>query len=609
MSTSNSDPYLDYYQRELAYLRDAGARFSKLYPKVARRLELGPTESADPHVERLIESFAYLTAKLQKEIDDHFPRIASALTGVLYPQFTQPLPAMFIARFEVDSGTGNLSSGVKVPRGLPLFTESTDNQTCRFKTCYPVTLWPLAFTHTEVIRTELTTLPGEFFRTTRLLKLRLETLTDSIGLMKLDTLRVYLHGESRIQYLLHELLFSQEAKIMVVPGRENGEGSPEPLSPQSLSEVGFEDDESIFPYPDNAHPAYRYLFEYFRFPNKFLFFDLKSLRRVSSKAESHLDIYISIPNHIVITNTDIKADNFLLGCTPAVNLFEKTTEPFLIDQKSLEYRLISDLRRERSTEIHSIKRVWGIEDHTSQPREYFPYFSFEHQLMNEEKKTYWYARRTPTYREDLPGSDMYLTFVDFEFNPSHPPLETAYAEVLCTNRQLAEHIPPDALFQSESPVPASRIICLDKPTRKIDPPTEGETQWRLISQLSLNHLSLSSHEESLKALKEIIRLYSSVEQLGRAQDIDGIKSMKTVPIVQRIGKEAWRGFLQGTKVTLTFDETLYSGGSAYLFATILNHFFGLYASANSFTQLEIRNTRRDGVWKLWPPINGTQTLL
>ena len=609
VSTPGTDPYLDYYQRELAYLRNAGARFGKMYPKVARRLELGPTESADPHVERLMEAFAYLTAKLQKDIDDHFPRISSALLSVLYPQFTHPLPSMTMMHFQVDPGTGNLSSGVKIPRGLSLFTESNDDQICRFRTCYPVDLWPLKFTQAEILRTELTSLSGDYFQTTRLLKLRVETLTDALNTMDIETLRVYLQGEPRVQYILHELLFSQEAKIMVIPGTEEGEGTPCPLPPSSLREVGFHEDESLFPYPDNAHPAYRHLFEYFRFPHKFLFFDLKNLTRVLGSAETYFDFYISIPNHITMTNNDVDPSHFLLGCTPAANLFEKRTEPFFVDQKSVEYRLVSDLRRERTTEIHSIKRVFGIKDHASHPQEYFPYFSFDHQMMDTDHQAYWYARRTPTHREDLPGSEMHLTFVDFEFNPLHPSLETAYAEVLCTNRDLPHHIPPGAVFQTEEPVPASKVVCLDKPTSQINPPTEGETQWRLISQLSLNHLSLSSENHGLKALKEIIRLYSSVEQLGRAQDIDGIQTMTTAPIIRRMGREAWRGFLEGTKITLTFDESLYSGGSAFLFATVINHFFGLYASVNAFTQLEIKNSRREGVWKLWPPVNGNQPLL
>lgn len=610
MSTPDTDPILDYYQRELAYLRHAGGRFAKMYPKVARRLELGPTESADPHVERLIESFAFMTAKLQKEVDDHFPRISSALLNVLYPQFTQPLPAMTMMRFEVDPGTGNLASGAFVPQGLSLFTESKDGEICRFRTCYDLTLWPLEITEAEVIMTELTGLSGDHFQTTRLLRLRLQTLGDDLEGLGIDQLRIYLHGESRIQYKLFELLFSQEPRIMLVPGSEEGEGKgPYPLPSSSIAEVGFGEDESILPYPDNAHPAYRYLFEYFRFPQKFLFFDLKNLRRGVEQSQGYFDVYISIPNQLEISNTDVMAQNFLLGCTPAINLFSKTTEPFLIDHKSVEYRLVSDLRRERTTEIHSIKKVYGIKDHMSEPHQYHPYFSFDHQLMDTDHQTYWYARRVPTHREDLPGSDTHLTFVDFEFNPQDPPSETAYAEVWCTNRDLGNHIPPEALFQAEEAVPAHRIVCLDKPTKQIPPPSEGQTQWRLISQLSLNHLSLSSEDQSLKALKEMIRLYSSAEQLGRAQDIDGIVSMRTSPIIRRLGREAWRGFIQGTKVSLEFDESLYSGGSAFLFASVLSRFFGLYVSMNAFTQLEITNTRFEGVWKKWPPVNGNQVLL
>lgn len=611
MSSKKNHQFLEYYQRELTYLRNAGAHFARRYPKIARRLELGPTEAGDPHVERLIESFAYLTAKLQKEIDDDFSRIPAALLGVLYPQLTTPFPAATIVCFEVSAGTGNLTSGVRVPRGLPLFTESLDHEICRFQTCYDVDLWPLKITQAEVVRTEVSPLATYPLKALRLLRLRLETLTADIRDLDLSTLRIYLHGESHLQYTLYQALFAQDAEVMVVAQNAPGvpEGVPTLLPPKSLQEVGFGEGESLFPYPAQGHPAYGFLSEYFRFPHKFLFCDIKNLTSALSNAQGYVDFYIALPNYLSLDSKDVGPQNFLLGCAPAINLFEKISEPFLMDHKTLEHRMVADIRRERFTEIHSVKTVWGIEDHLSHPKAYHPYFSFDHSLMQQDAQTFWYARRVPSQKPQLPGTDMNLVFVDFSFTPHEPSAETIYADLLCTNRDLSVHIPPGALFQSEDSVPAARIVCLDKPTVPTPAPTQGESQWRLISHLSLNHLSLSSDTQGLTALKEILRVYSGIEHEGPVPETESIHGLEIHPIVRRMGREAWRGFLQGTKITLTLDESLVPNGSTFLFATILNHFFGLYTALNSFTQLEIHSTQREGIWKQWPPVNGAHPLL
>ena len=139
---------------------------------------------------------------------------------------------------------------------------------------------------------------------------------------------------------------------------------------------------------------------------------------------------------------------------------------------------------------------------------------------------------------------------------------------------------------------------------------------RLISHLSLNYLSLSNGEESLKALREILMLYSFSDhiytyqhQASTYQQISGIREMSCRKVVRRVGADAWKGFCRGIEVTLTFDERLYVGSSAFLLASVLNHFFPLYASVNSFTHLIIKSYQREGIWKKWPPTAGEQIVL
>jgi type VI secretion system protein ImpG len=230
-------------------------------------------------------------------------------------------------------------------------------------------------------------------------------------------------------------------------------------------------------------------------------------------------------------------------------------------------------------------------------------------LGEERQRAYWHARRMPTGRADLPGTQMVLSLLDLDWNPRLPAVDTLYAHVLCTNRDFAEQLSAGALLQTDVAAPLARISCLGKPTQEIVPPSGGANLWRLVSHLSLNHLSLSGGEESLTALREILRLYCPAGDAAAERQIAGLMEMSCRKVVRRMGAEAWRGFCRGNEVTLTFDEDAYIGSSAFLLASVLNRFLALYASINSFTQLVIDSRQRHGVWKRWPPMAGEQILL
>jgi len=146
LAARSAEDLLEYYKRELAYLRGQGADFARRYPKVAHLLELGPGQSADPHVERLIEAVAFLTARVHLDLDNEFPQISSALLESLYPSLVSPLPSMSVAHFQVDPTQGKLTSGFEIPRHTALYAKAEGGVQCRFRTCYPLTLWPIDIT-------------------------------------------------------------------------------------------------------------------------------------------------------------------------------------------------------------------------------------------------------------------------------------------------------------------------------------------------------------------------------------------------------------------------------------------------------------------------------
>lgn len=603
------DPLVSYYQRELTYLRRASTVFAKQHPKIARRLEIGHGESSDPHVERLLESFAYLTAGLQREIDDNFPRVTSALLGVLYPHLIEPVPSMSIAQYSLDPKQGQSTSKYVIDKASALYSRTAEGDVCQFRTTYDVDLWPIDVTEAEIIAQDALPYKTQFLKTTRILRIRLET--QGTPFNKLGTsekLRFYISGDRALQNVIYEALFTDDAKVCILPNAaeiEDYRGAATSLA-GSVKSVGFSYDDNILPQAPAAHSAYRLLQEYFNFPNKFLFFDVD---KISFEAcDNSLDLLIEIPDRVQLGSMNVDEHNFLLGCTPMINLFPKTSEPLILDYRSHEYRLVADYRHESTTEIHSIKQVQFIEEGQLKPEVMNPYFSFSHYDEQKDATVYWASRRIDSLSPNTPGSDMMLSFVDHDFSPQTLPSKTVYAQIMCTNRQLAEAMPRGSKLESEFSIPVD-VKCIEQPTKQAAAPEDGETQWRLISQLSLNHLPISNGDHAFKALKEILYLYASLTADANAPELKGLVGMKTSQIVRRVGLDAWRGFSQGTAVELSFKSEAFAAGGAMLFANVLNEFLALYSSVNSFIELSIKKEEQTGNWKTWTLNRGDKFLL
>ncbi|PYS51607.1 MAG: type VI secretion system baseplate subunit TssF [Acidobacteria bacterium] len=544
MRTSDREELLQFYRDELSYLRRMGREFKSQYAKLASRLEISDNECSDPHVERLIQSFAFLTARLQLNLRDEFPEITTALLGTLYPQLINPIPAMGIARFQLDPAHGKTTTGNLIPRATPLFYDTPQKLTCRFRTCYPVTMWPI-----EVTAAGLED-PGQInFLSTEtnvaaVLRLELQCQQGTFKELELKSLRFFLNGDSITVNTLYELLFTRLRKIALRP---EDTGKPKYLPLDSIKPVGFSAQEEVLPYPPNAHPAYRLLQEYFSFPAKYHFFDLQNLREHGTGKK--LEIFFLF-DQVPSRNPAISPETFSLGCTPVINLFHKTTEPIRLDHKSFEYPLIPDKRRESTTEIHSILSVSASADPLKSAERLEPFYSYNHYMDGSKHRAFWHATRRNSNRKEVSGTEMFLSFLDLNFRPTDPPVQTVYAHTLCTNRELTIMMPENAKLQLEEKLLEYDITLLGRPSLPHPPLLGGPTVWRLISQLSLNHLSLSEGSDSLNALREILGLYS-----------------------------------------------------------VTNSFFGLYTAVNSFTQLTIKKVAQpEAIWKQWEPKAGDEAL-
>ena len=610
------DQLLQYYERELTYLRRMGARFAQEYPKIASRLDLEPTKCEDPHVERMLEAFAFLAARVHKRIDEDVPEISEALLEIVYPHYVRPIPSMSLIEIELDREQGKLTSGLPVPRDSLLYSKrEVQGQACKFTTCYDTTLWPLRVAALEWMTPDRLKPAMRVTDAVAALRLELHCFTDlEFKALELSTLRLHLAGDTGVTYTLYELLCNNCTGIIV---REPGTGKKTLTFPASaLQPAGFGEHDGLLPYPRRSFLGYRLLQEYFTFPDKFLFFDLTvfDAMRAAGFGEKAEIIFLvrqfERAERRAVLDTGLSARSMRVGCTPVVNLFPQTSEPILLTQRRTEYTVVPDARRRRTTQVFSVDEVRGITPGSPDPLRIEPLYSYRHSRDGKRPSLFWTARRRPTeWRLDR-GADVHLSFVDLSARTVHPDRDAITATLTCFNGSLPSDLPVGderGDFDLENGGPISRIVALAKPTDVVHPPLGQAQLWRLLSQLSLNYLPLA--EGGADALREILRLHNFSDTAAGGRHIDGVLSVSGEPTYARVVTEHGVAFARGRRVDVTFDEEQYAGAGLYLFASVLERFFGMYASVNSFTTLIARSTKRKDVVRTWPPRAGWKSLV
>ena len=606
------DELLQYYERELTYLRRLGAEFAKRYPKVAGRLQLEPTKSEDPHVERLLEGVAFLAARVHRKIDADFPEVSEALLDVVYPHAVRPIPSMTTAEFHLDPEQGRLTTGLRIPRGTTLFARPAGGVSCRFSTCYDTTLWPFAVAAAQWTTPERLRPAVRAPDAAAALRVELRCPADvRFDALDLRTLRLHLAGEGNLTHTLYELLAGRCLRVIA---REPGGGAHARqivLPADALQPAGFAADEGVLPAPRHTFLGYRLLQEYFTFPDKFLYFELSGLEalRAAGFGPAVELVFLVAPferaERRPMLEAGVTEATVRLGCTPAVNLFPQTAEPVLLTQRSAEYLVVPDARRRLTTEAYAVEEVVGVTAGAATAVPYEPFYSARHAA---DVPVYWRASRRPGTRPDG-GTDLYLSFADLSGRTVYPDEDAASVRLLCFNGDLPSRLPfggTEGDFDMQGGGAVRRIEALVKPTPAIQPPLGTPQLWRLISQLSLNHLSLV--EEGAEALREILRLHNAGDSAAGEKHVQAVTAVRSEPAVARLATPHGLAFARGRRVALELDEEQFAGAGAYLFASVLDRFLAMYASMNSFTQLAARTPQRRAPLHVWPPRSGWKTL-
>jgi type VI secretion system protein ImpG len=606
---------LTYYERELTFLRQMGAEFAEKYPKIASRLQLESDRCEDPHVERILEGFAFLAARTHLKIDDEFPEITNALLSTLYPHYLNPVPSMTVVEFHPDPQQGKLTTGLSVPRGTMLYSKPVEGVPCKFTTSYDTTIWPISIAEAQWATPDRIRPALKAGDCAGVLQLVVQAAPDvKIKTLSLKNLQFYLSGESALTHTIYELLCNNCARIVV---REPGsKAEPITLDARQLRPMGFAENEAMLPYTRRSFAGYRLLHEYFTFPEKFFFIELNGLEQIANFNGDKFEILFLIssferPERRSQLETGISAKTFRLGCSPAINLYPQTAEPILVDQTKYEYPVIPDVRRRFASEIITIDRVVCTHPKTREVRDFEPFYSHRHALSGGDKgERFWHATRRSSGVRDEDRTDMYLTLVDLSGAPMRPEGDTVTVYCTCSNYTLPSRVNfgnESGDFELEGGSAIRRIVAIRKPSQTLRPPSERGAHWRLMSHLSLNYLSLV--EDGKEALQSILELYNFSQSRDLQNQIAGINKVESTKRVAYVMSDHGLAATRGIRVDMTLDEDQFVGGGVYLFASVIEHFLGNYVSMNSFSQLNAGTLQRKEVLREWPPRAGRSILI
>ena len=572
-----------YYEDELAYLRELGGEFARANPKLAAFLG---REAADPDVERLMEGFSFLVARLRQRLDDELPELSHALVRLIWPHYLRPIPPLTVLAFEaIPAAT---QTAVRIAGGAQARSRPIDGASCVFATCYPLDVLPFA-----IVGTELENRP-----TSARLIIRLRAVGKaSLSALAGGKIRLFLGGERDAQASRVLLLWMLRHVRGVQAANEAGAEAH--LDQSHVRSVGYGDDEAVLPWPKNTFSGFRLLQEYLTFPAKFLFVDLTGLEGVAAAGGRSLSLAIdfsrAFPDTFRLTEGMLR-----LNCVPAINLFAHDANPIRITQMKSEYRVLP--AGGPTVSLNSIEDVAGYKQGRPERQSYVPFESFRHDLPGEKSSRLFYRERA---RPSVVGrgADTYVSFVTRLDALADAAAEVVSIKLKCTNGPIADRLPVGSVDQPTSETPAAvRFSNITPVSQEIAAPIGDNLIWRLISGLARNYGSLADVE----ALRNVIALYDfravNDAQARRRLELllEGLHAFET-----ETGDGVVRGVpMRLRRITLVVSESKLGGESEmFLFGSVLDAFFSSYASINNLHQFVVRGAETKAEF-VWPTRNG-----
>ncbi|CAG0985248.1 hypothetical protein ANRL3_02408 [Anaerolineae bacterium] len=611
---------LHYYNRELRHLREIGGEFAGEFPKIAGRLGLDSFECADPYVERLLEGFAFLAARVQLKVDAEFPRFTEHLLEFVYPHYLAPTPSMAVVQMQPDLSEGSLAEGFTIPRHTPLRSQigKGEQTACEYRTAHDTTLWPLEIVAAEYLAnpSAVANLGVPSVKDLKAgIRLRLRTTSGlKFNQLALDRLTLYLRGSGALPVQLYEQFLANALAVAVLPTKKEG-GWCEMITGRPFQRLGFDDEQALLPFGPRSFQGYRLLHEYFAFPERFLFVELSGLNQAIRRCgDTELDLVVMLDRlHPQLINT-VEPSQFALFCTPAINLFPRRADRIHLTHTESEYHVIPDRSRPLDFETYALEEVIGYGANQGEEQPFLPFYGSNRGYRHRDENAYYTLRRQKRLmsskqrrqglRSSYIGSETFIALVDAQEAPYRADLKQLGLQILCTNRDLPLHMPvglgiTDFSLQTGAPVQAIR--CIAGPTRPRPSMAGAGASWRLISHLSLNYLSLMDTDEvqGAAALRELLTLYGDPNDDVVRKQIEGVLSTQSRNVVRRVDAVGPIVFGRGIEITVKFEESAFEGGGAFLLGAVLEQFFARYASLNTFTETVVASADRGEIMR-WP---------
>lgn len=615
---------LHHYRRELQHVRESGAEFAREFPKIAGRLGLETLECADPYVERLLEGFAFVAARTQLKIESSRSALARHLLETLCPDALAPLPSMLIAEIEPALDEGSLAAGFTLERGTRLKGPRVDGQgDCVFVTARDLTLWPLRIVEVAPLGSAAAVesrgvAPAPDIRSG--LAVTIETSGgQSLAELPLDELGLLLHGAEGAGALLYEQLFAHCRDVALV-----ADGTPRRSArgPLRLERQGFDDAEALLPVTPRRFQGERLLQEYFALPARFRFARVAGLGGCLARVEGgRATLVFQFDNPLGEIADTCSVDNLRLNCVPAINLFAKSADRIQLDAGGLHRHVVPDRTRPLDYEVHSVTSVTGFGAKADQRRSFAPLFGGDAtaQAVSASDSAFYTLEREPRLqggasrrrgpRSSYIGSETFLSIVDGARAPFGGELRQLGVELLCTNRDLPLHLPLGTGrtdFTLEIGAPVASIRCLSGPTVPRPSRAGADDAWRLVSALSLNHLSIDDAAdagEGAALLRRILELQSGADDSAARRQLEGIVGVSSERVVRERRRGGRVDIAHGLEIRLRADEAAFEGGGVYLLGAVLEQWFARHASINSFTETVLESVQRHEIAR-WTAVPG-----
>ena len=553
-----------YYESELAYLREMGREFSLVHPSTAGLLA---ERGSDPDVERLLEGFAFLTARVREKIEDSVPSVVHGITELLLPHFLRTVPATSIIQYSPSLKA--LRGATPVPVGTRVQSTRVKGTPCQFRTTQEVELLPLVVAEARL---------DETAARRPVIRLTLETTeAGRIVVARKKGFRLFLHGElaqtSMIALWMRRYLTSVEVT--------QGVARPVSLGKDALQPVGWDKEQALLPWPELAPPGYRYLQEYFTRPEKFLFFDVLGLDNIEL-IEDRFEVALTFDRPPAL-EARLSTENFRLHCTPVINLFDNSGDPVRLDPLINEHLVRAGGVDPRHAEVYEVTSVIGIRQGQVQRRTYEPFVSYRHAMDSD--PAYYKLHRTESPLDD--ATDIYISIETPRDVARVGGEETLSIDLVCTNRNLPAELQLGEISVapkgSSSPAPFKNITPVSTPAR---PALAGELHWRLLSHFAVGRQSLAAPG----VLVALLSLYNFQRDaspvVGRANEarVESIRDVRDSAVTRMLGGAPVRGLQTVVEVE---ESRLGSEGEAFLFGCVLDELLATHATLNSFNELRL----------------------